>query len=283
MVVGMGSLGGSEMGYASDADLIVVHECHEGVSESDGQAQAVAVVQELLRLLGAAGADGLSVDLDLRPEGKNGPLSRSLTAYAAYYERWALTWEFQALLRARVLTGPPDLAARFTALIDPLRWPEVGLDATRLREVRTMKARVEAERLPRGADPRTHLKLGRGGLADIEWTVQLLQMGHARAVPALRATNTPAGLAAALDGGLVTEEDAATLRQAWDNAARLRNATLLWRGRAADAVPADVREADGVGRIVGREAGTGASLTEAYLKQARRARRIVEALFYGRD
>ena len=283
MVVGMGSLGGSEMGYASDADVIVVHECREGVSEADGQAQAVAVVQELLRLLGASGADGLTVDLDLRPEGKNGPLSRSLTAYAAYYERWALTWEFQALLRARVLIGPADLADRFTALVDPLRWPAAGLDPARTREVRTMKARVEAERLPRGADPRTHLKLGRGGLTDIEWTVQLLQLGHAHAVPALRATNTCAGLAAARDVGLLTEDDAETLRQAWDNAARLRNAALLWRGRPADAVPSDVRDADGVGRIVGREAGTGTSLTEAYLKQARRARRVVEQVFYGRE
>ena len=283
IIVGMGSLGGSEMGYTSDADVLVVHECHEGVEESVGQREAIAVVQELIRLLGSAGPDGLTLDLDLRPEGKNGPLSRSLTAYAAYYERWALTWEFQALLRARPIAGPSELAERFFALVDPLRWPEVGLNATQVRDIRTMKARVEAERLPRGADPRTHLKLGRGGLADIEWTVQLLQLQHAHSEVSLRTTNTPAGLSAARAAGLISSEQADTLDNAWDSAARLRNATLLWRGRAGDAVPGDARDADGVGRIVGRDAGQGASLTEAYLRSARRARRVVESVFYGRE
>jgi glutamate-ammonia-ligase adenylyltransferase len=283
LVVGMGSLGGAELGYGSDADVIIVHRPHEGIAEDVAQRQAIAIVQELVRLVAATGPDPLVLDIDLRPEGKNGPLSRSLTSYAAYYDRWALTWEFQALLRARPIAGDAEVATAYLALIDPLRWRPGGLTATQLREVRTMKARVEAERLPRGADPRTHLKLGRGGLTDIEWTVQALQLQHADTHPELRTPNTVAGLGAAAQLGLVTAEQAETLLAAWTQAARLRNAVLLWKGRPGDAVPGDVREADGVGRIVGREPGTGATLTEAYLRQARRGRAVVDTVFYGHE
>lgn len=281
LVVGMGSLGGREMGYTSDVDAMVVHAPHDGVAEQDAQAQAVAVVQEMKRLAKALGPDGIVMDLDLRPEGKSGPLSRSLVSLRAYYERWALTWEFQALLRARLLAGDPDLGVAFTDLVDPLRYAQGGLDATRLREVRTMKARVESERLPRGADPRTHLKLGRGGLADVEWTAQLLQMRHAHDHPQLRHTGTIPTLKAAARLGLLDEADAQQLMSGWRIAAIIRNAGLLWRGRPAEAVPLDVRDADGVGRIAGRAAGEGASLMESYLRQARRTRAVVDRVFYG--
>lgn len=280
LVVGLGSLGGREMGYASDADVLLVHRGHEGVPDDEAQRQGVAVVQELVRQLAACGPDSLALDADLRPEGKNGPLSRSLASYAVYYERWALTWEFQALLRARPIAGDVDLAADLLALIDPLRYRAAGLTPTQVRDVRTMKARVESERLPRGADPRTHLKLGRGGLTDVEWVVQLLQLRYAAAHPSLQVTGTLAGLAAAQDAGLIEADDAQTLAAAYRMATSLRDAGLLWRGRPVDAVPADVREADGIGRIVGREPGTGASLVEAYLRLARRARAVVERVFY---
>ena len=234
----------------------------------------------MVRLLNALGQDGLTMDLDLRPEGKNGPLSRSLTSFSTYYERWAQVWEFQALLRARCVAGDPDLAAEFIALIDPLRYPVNGLTAAQARAVRTMKARVESERLPRGADRRTHLKLGSGGLTDVEWTAQLLQLRHAAREPGLRVANTVAAIDAAAAAGLLETADAAQLRSGWRTAAAVRNAALLWRGRPTDAVPSDVRDADGVGRIVGREPGQGASLIEAYLREARRTRAVVERVFY---
>ena len=280
LVVGMGSLGGLEMGYASDGDVLIVHRAADGVPEDVGQRQAVLVVQEMVRLLKALGQDGLTMDLDLRPEGKNGPLSRSLTSFRTYYERWAQVWEFQALLRARWVAGDPDLAADFIALIDPLRYPVNGLTAAQTRAVRTMKARVESERLPRGADRRTHLKLGIGGLTDVEWTAQLLQLRHAAREPGLRVANTVEAIDAAAAAGLLQTADAAQLRSGWRTAAAVRNAALLWRGRPTDAVPSDVRDADGVGRIVGREPGQGASLIEAYLREARRTRAVVERVFY---
>jgi glutamate-ammonia-ligase adenylyltransferase len=281
LVVAMGSFGGRELGYASDADVMFVHRPHEGAEDEDVQTRATAIVQDVRKLLASTGQDpALGIDADLRPEGKNGPLVRSLDSYRTYYERWAQTWEFQALLRARPIVGPASLAEDFRKLIDPLRWPQQGLDPTRVREIRTMKARVESERLPRGADPRTHLKLGTGGLTDVEWTVQLQQLMHAHERPSLRVTGTMAALAATGDEGLIAAEDVKALREAWRLGALMRNAGVLWRGRPIEIVPADVRDADGIGRIMGRPAGDAASLGELWRRVARRSRQATDFNFY---
>ena len=282
LIVGMGRLGGSEMGYSSDADVLYVHEPHEGTDDQAAQEAALAVVGELRRLLGAPGSDPpLGLDADLRPEGKSGPMVRSLASYATYYERWSETWEAQALLRARPVAGDPGLGERFTALIDPIRWPAEGLDATQVREVRRLKARMEAERLPRGADRKAHFKLGMGGLSDVEWTVQLLQLQHAHDHEELRTTRTLPALGAAVEVGLVGGEDAVVLREAWSMASLLRNAGMLFRGRPVDSVPSNLREADGVGRIVGMAPQSGLALAESYRRTARHARQVVDRIFYG--
>ena len=281
LVVGMGRFGGGEMGYGSDADVMFVHRADDGVDETDAQKQATLVVQELKRLLGAAGPDPqLVIDADLRPEGKSGPLVRSLAGYAAYYERWSLTWEVQALLRAAPVAGDADLGQAFCDLINPIRWPQGGVSAHGIREIRTLKARMESERLPRGADPKTHFKLGLGGLSDVEWTAQLVQLCDAWQIEGLRTTGTLTALAAAGEAGLIGPADVRTLTQAWTFVSSLRNAAILWRGRPVEALPSDLRDADGIGRIVGREAGQGAELAEVYRRLARRARAAVIFNFY---
>ena len=118
------------------------------------RAAAHAVANEMRRLLQLPTTDPpLLIDADLRPEGKSGPLVRTLASYAAYYRRWSLVWESQALLRAEPVAGDGELGARFIELIDPLRYPAEGLGEDAVREIRRLKARMEAERLPRGADP----------------------------------------------------------------------------------------------------------------------------------
>ena len=281
LVVGMGSLGGGEMGYGSDADVMFVHDPDDGVDETDAQKRATLVFQELRRLLGVAGPDPqLVIDPDLRPEGKRGPMVRSLGAFAAYYEHWSLTWEAQALLRAAPVAGDADLGRAFCDLINPIRWPQGGVPVHAMREIRMLKARMESERLPRGADPKTHFKLGLGGLSDVEWTVQLVQLRHGYEIEGLRTTGTLAALGAAGRAGLIPSADVATMAQAWKFASSLRNASVLWRGRPVDALPSDLRDADGIGRIVGREAGAGEELAEAYRRLARRARAAVDLNFY---
>jgi glutamate-ammonia-ligase adenylyltransferase len=280
-VIGMGRFGGRELAYGSDADVLFVHDPHEGADEGEATRAALAVADELRRLLQIPTADPpLLVDADLRPEGKSGPLVRSFASYAAYYRRWSLVWESQALLRALPVAGDAGLGERFTALIDPLRYPQDGLEEEAVREIRRVKARMETERMPRGADPTTHAKLGRGGLSDVEWTVQLLQLRHAGRLPALRTTGTRPALAAAREAGLIDPEDAGVLDDAWVLATRVRNAVMLVRGRPGDTFPGDGRELAAVGRYLGYPPGHVGDMLEDYRRRTRRARAVVDRLFY---
>ncbi|MET8529113.1 bifunctional [glutamine synthetase] adenylyltransferase/[glutamine synthetase]-adenylyl-L-tyrosine phosphorylase [Micromonospora sp. NPDC005172] len=279
-VIGMGRLGGYESNYLSDADVLFVYDPPAGSSESAASAAAHAVAEELRRLLGMPAPDPpLGVDADLRPEGRQGPLVRSLAAYAQYYARWSRVWEAQALLRARFVCGDADLGTEFEAMIEPVRYPADGLTREQVVEIRRIKARVETERLPRGADPATHTKLGRGGLADVEWAVQLVQLRHAGAVPELRGTRTLDALAAAERAGLVDPADAAEMAAGWSLAAQVRNALMLVRGRAGDQLPRHGVELAGVVRLLGRD-DPGEFLDE-YLRTGRRSRaaaqRVLEA------
>ncbi|MFH8412012.1 bifunctional [glutamine synthetase] adenylyltransferase/[glutamine synthetase]-adenylyl-L-tyrosine phosphorylase [Streptomyces collinus] len=281
-IIGMGRFGGHELSYGSDADVLFVHEPRDGVDEREASQAANKVVSEMRRLLQIPSADPpLLIDADLRPEGKSGPLVRTLTSYEAYYRRWALTWESHALLRAEPVAGDADLGRRFIELIDPLRYPADGLADEAVREIRRLKARMESERLPRGADPKLHAKLGPGGLSDVEWTVQLMQLRHGSAEPGLRTTRTREALAAARAAGLITEEDAATLDEAWVLATRVRNAVMLVRGRAGDTFPSDPRELAAVGRYLGYGPGHVGDMLDGYRRTARRARGVMEELFYG--
>ncbi|RNM14009.1 bifunctional [glutamine synthetase] adenylyltransferase/[glutamine synthetase]-adenylyl-L-tyrosine phosphorylase [Nocardioides pocheonensis] len=281
-VIAMGRYGGYEMGYGSDADVMFVHEPNAGAEPQAAASAAQAVVLELRRLLALPATDPpLEVDADLRPEGKQGPLARTLDSFAAYYAKWSAVWEAQALLRAEPVAGDRALLARFTALIDPLRFPEAGLGADDLVEIRRIKARVDDERLPRGADPATHFKLGRGGLSDVEWTVQVLQLQYAGAVPALRTTKTIEALTAAVAHGLLDEPDAEALEAAWKLASRARNATVLVRGRPSDQLPTDPRERAAVARILGYGPGQTAAMVNDYQRTARRARAVVDRVFWA--
>ncbi|WP_405090629.1 bifunctional [glutamine synthetase] adenylyltransferase/[glutamine synthetase]-adenylyl-L-tyrosine phosphorylase [Micromonospora sp. NBC_01392] len=279
-VIGMGRLGGYESNYLSDADVLFVYDPPPGADESAAgaaSAAAHAIAEELRRLLSAPAPDPpLGVDADLRPEGRQGPLVRSLAAYAQYYARWSKVWEAQALLRARFVCGDADLGAEFEAMVEPVRYPADGLSREQVVEIRRIKARVETERLPRGADPATHTKLGRGGLADVEWAVQLLQLRHAGRLPALRGTRTLDALAAAREAGLLDPDDAAELAAGWTLAAQVRDALMLVRGRAGDQLPRHGVELAGVVRLLGHE-DPGEFLDE-YLRTGRHSRTVVQRI-----
>ncbi len=280
-IVAMGRFGGGELNFGSDADVMFVHEPLDGATGEEASRAAKDVALELRRLLMLPGTDpALEVDAGLRPEGKQGPLTRSLDSYAAYYAKWSAVWEAQALLRASATIGDPDLCARFTELIDPLRFPAGGISDDDVREVRRIKARVDDERLPRGADPTMQLKLGRGGLADVEWTVQLLQMRHAGHVDALRTTRTLEALEAAVAAEVLTRADAQALATAWRTASSLRNAIIQVRGRPSDSLPRDTRERAAVAHIQGYEPGQSDKLVDDYLRVTRRARQVVDRVFW---
>jgi len=279
-VVAVGRLGGAETGYGSDADVLFVMDPEPGAAEPDCQGRAIEIASRTRTLLGQTGPHpALALDADLRPEGRTGPLVRSLAAYRAYYSRWSAPWEAQALLRAFPLAGDPALATRFLQLADSVRYPSGGLSAQQTAQIRRLKARMAAERLPRGADPATEVKLGPGGLSDIEWVVQLVQLRHAADLPALRTTRTLPALRAAEQAGLITAADAGVLVAAWRLAGCIRNAAMLVRGRPLDAIPADPVQRMAVARLLGYPAGRSGELTQDWLRTARRSHAAYERLF----
>jgi len=266
----MGRFGGAELSYASDLDVMVVHE--GGGAEEAALAERAAT--ELRRLLnGPTPAEQIhAVDFDLRPEGKQGPLARSLAGYAHYYERWARTWERQALLRGRFVAGDEGLGARFAEVVRSFMGRTLT-DADE-REIRRLKARIERERIPPGDDPDFHLKLGRGSLSDVEWTVQLLQLRH-------RVFGLP-GTLQALDAleqaGHVASPDAQALRAAYVYCERTRNRLHLVRGTPGDALPV---RSDHLGALARSLGTTGPALRDEYRRVTRRCRTVVERVFYG--
>ena len=271
-VIGMGRFGGGELSYASDLDVLFVYEGET----SEDFAAAERAAEALVRFVkGGTPAERIfDIDADLRPEGRDGPLARSLEGYRTYHRRWALTWERQALLRARVVAGDADLGARFVALVDEVLWG-TPLTDDHVREIRRMKARVERERIPTGDDPQFHLKLGRGSLADVEWTAQLLQLRHRVASP-----GTMAALRRLTEAGAVDSADAAVLREAYRFCEQVRNRWYLVKGAPGDALPARADEQAKLARSFDTSA---AALREEYRRVTRRARRVVERLFYGLD
>ncbi|MEO5678758.1 MAG: hypothetical protein ABIS47_03730 [Acidimicrobiales bacterium] len=270
-VVAMGRLGGRELGFASDLDVVLFHD-ERGAGAT---AEAEAAAGRFLKLFrGRTPAQQVwDLDLNLRPEGKQGRLATSLTGFERYLERWAATWERQALVRGRPCAGDPAVQTWWQEIVDAWVWGRPFTE-DEAREVRRMKARVERERIPAGEDPDFHLKLGRGSLSDVEWTVQLLQLQHGVPGP-----STLPALAALGAAGVIDADDAAVLAKAWRFCEATRNRWFLVKGSPGDSLPT---QADQLGRLARSLDTTGAGRRNDYRRVTRRARAVVEERFYGR-
>ena len=225
----------------------------------------------------------MKVSADLRPEGKMGPLARSIEAWTTYYRRDAQTWEKQALLRARPVVASEAVAAGLREEMDRHRYPSGGLDASARREITRMKARVESERLPRNAEPSRHVKLGRGGMTDVEWSAQILALDHGHEIEGLRTTSTMDQLEAAAEAELITGREARELTKAWDLAWQVRRCLFLWKGREGDVLPSDRNELRALAWLIDGDDCTASDLEERYLRRTRRARIIAERLIFGTE
>ena len=277
MTVAMGRFGGAELGFGSDADVMFVYK--PVVADVNiAQAEAEELVSEIRRLCSDQILE-FELDLDLRPEGKNGPIVRSIDSYASYYKRWAGTWESQALLRARIISGSESLVAEFTKLIDSYRYP-AQIEQSAITEIRRIKARVEVERLPLGADPTRHLKLGRGSISDVEWLVQLLQLRYGFHKPNLKTPHTLQALDELEAAGLIDSTDAVVLKSAWQLSSSIRSAVMLAQNRKTDVLPTDRGQLEAVARLLSYPRGGAAALEQDYLSSTRRARAVFEKLFF---
>ncbi|MFZ4515596.1 MAG: bifunctional [glutamine synthetase] adenylyltransferase/[glutamine synthetase]-adenylyl-L-tyrosine phosphorylase [Acidimicrobiia bacterium] len=275
-IIGMGRLGGGELSYASDIDVLFVTQ------DSSQQAAAEQLATDLLEEISAITPEGQAfrIDLLLRPEGNNGPLARSIDGYREYYARYAATWERQALVRARAVAGDPQLLNAFLDLAHETAF-RPALPEDDRREIRRVKARVERERIPTGEDPQLNLKLGRGGLVDVEFTAQLLQLEHGGNSPHLRVPGTVDALESLRDAGVLGADDADALVEAYRHCERIRNARYLMTGRPIDSLPTVPEDAQKLGRLLGYLDRPQADVREDYKRLTRRARAVVERVFYG--
>jgi len=283
-VIGMGTLAGRELSYASDLDVVFVHRPVAGADPDEASRIAIAVAADVLRSLSAITPDGsaFEIDADLRPEGRSGPLSRSLDGFLAYWERWAEPWEFQALLRTRSVAGDRELGVAFEAEAARRAHPE-RLEEARVVELRRMKARIERERVPARLDPVRHVKLGPGGISDVEWTVQLLQLRHGHRLPALRTASTTAALDALEAAGLLPAADAGHLRDGLRFAVAIRDRQALMRHRDVDVLPEGGDRLERLARALGYGRGGRQELEADWFRHARRVRRVAERELYGME
>jgi glutamate-ammonia-ligase adenylyltransferase len=266
-VIGMGKLGGRELNYSSDVDLLLVAA---NATEPDPR--------PFLELARSA----WRIDLDLRPEGRAGPAVRTLASYLAYWDRWAETWEFQALLKARTVAGDMALGAAFEAEAAARVWGR-PFGADQLRQVRLLKARAEQAVSRQGLADR-ELKRGKGGIRDIEFAVQLLQLVHGRADPQLRSPSTLPALRALAAGGYISAEDAADLDSAYQFLRTVEHRLQLYEDQQVHTLPANPTARTRLARVLGyrdQAAGTALAQFEADRKRHQsRVRWIHERLFF---
>jgi glutamate-ammonia-ligase adenylyltransferase len=275
-VIGLGKLGAAELGYASDLDIIVLFD------PPGARTSALAGVEQLVRMLSSITPEGqaFAVDLKLRPEGKDGPMARTLDSTVQYYKRWAAPWELFALTQARVVAGDRELGQAMITGIREKVWPK-SVDAAYLREIRGMKARLERERAHTASTDALDIKLGPGGLSDIEWTLQLLAVRHALHHRELRQPGVgPVGLAAT-GCGILSGEEGVWLRQAWLLLTRLRNARYLAGARLTDRVPTDSSSLERLATMLAYDSPGAQNLAEDLTRAMRRVRRVHERHFYG--
>jgi glutamate-ammonia-ligase adenylyltransferase len=270
-VVALGRLSGGELSYASDLDVVFVYD---GDPNADVD-EAERLSRELLQFVNGPtpAARIYEIDTDLRPEGRQGVLARTVDGYATYFDRWAEDWDRQAFSRATVIAGDAVLGRQLLERLEPSVWgPGVSPDDE--REIRRMKARIEAERIPIGEDPEFHLKLGRGSLSDIEWTAQLLQLRHG-----IRATGTRQALRRLRDADLLDEDETDHLVEAYEFLGQVRNRLYLVQSAAGDSLPTQPETLAWLARSL-RSSPT--ELRDRYRRVTRRARKVFERRFYGR-
>ncbi|HJY71046.1 MAG TPA: bifunctional [glutamine synthetase] adenylyltransferase/[glutamine synthetase]-adenylyl-L-tyrosine phosphorylase, partial [Streptosporangiaceae bacterium] len=239
-VVAMGKCGARELNYASDVDVIFVAEpTGNGVGdETAALTTASRLAAGLIGVCARSTPEGsiFPVDPNLRPEGRQGPLVRTLASHRAYYERWAKTWEFQALLKARPVAGDMALGQAYSDTFAPLVWQAARREHF-VEDTQAMRRRVEQLLPPRQAG--RELKLGPGGLRDIEFAVQLLQLVHGRTDETLRAPATLPALAALAAGGYVGRADADELTAAYRFLRRTEHLLQLHRLSRTHTLPED--------------------------------------------
>jgi [glutamine synthetase] adenylyltransferase / [glutamine synthetase]-adenylyl-L-tyrosine phosphorylase len=270
-VIGLGKLGAEELNFASDLDLVFVYE-----GEGPGDLRRAGEISE--RVLQWIRDGGWEPDAGLRPEGRSGPLARSFAAYLEYLERYAETWEFQSLLRARFVAGDEGLGRRFCSFAEDLAYPEY-LSLDRSGEILRMRERIERERVRPADAARFHFKLGYGSLADVQFAVELSLMRHGGRHPEVRTPRTFEAIEKLAAARLMEDSVARELGEAFVFLSDVKNALEVDRRVHGEAVPASVEEQTALARRLGYEEYPRQSFLDDYRRITRRARHAMQRVF----
>lgn len=271
-VIGMGKLGARELSFASDLDVVFVYE-GEG---PDDQRRANELAESIMRHVRDAGWE---IDASLRPEGRNGPLARSLAGYLEYWERYAELWEVQALLRVRDVAGDATLGRRFVAAAHDLAFRPNGITIDEIVQIRRMRDRIERERVKPPEATKFHFKLGYGSLADVQFTVEMLLLRHGGDHPAIRTPRTLGAIERLAEHRLVEQSVARELGEAFSTLTDVKDALEVDRRVHAEAVPASPHDQTVLARRLGYEEYPRQSFIDDYLRVTRRCRRAMERVF----
>jgi glutamate-ammonia-ligase adenylyltransferase len=272
-VIAMGKWGGGELSYGSDLDVMYLYD------DESRREWASRIPADLAKVLSGPSRHGAAYELDaeLRPEGRKGPMARSLEGYRRYYEEWAEPWEMLALVKARVAAGDDDLGRTWSEMVDRFVW-RTHLPPDFIRSIREIKARVEKERIPAGEDPDYHLKLGPGGISDVEFLTQLLQLRHGGQTPRLRVPGSLNALDLLAEGEILQPFEQRALSESYLFCTRVRLRLHLQIGRAVDSLPTRADELGSLAASLGFDRAS--ELREEYRRVTRRARNVFESRFY---
>jgi glutamate-ammonia-ligase adenylyltransferase len=258
-ILGMGKLGGRELNFSSDIDLVFVYEEEGETAGPDGGGAGRVGNQEFFRKLGEMLVRGMSesspeghlyrVDLRLRPEGRSGAIACSLRSCELYYESWGQTWERQALIKARPVAGDQALGDAFLRMVAPFVYRQ-SLDLTALDEIRAMKDRINLS-VAQDQRARRNVKLGYGGIREIEFLAQGIQLLHGGKNPWLRETNTLRALHRLAGQGVLADPDYESLVRAYTFLRRLEHRLQIIHDRQTHTLPDDPHEIQGLGRRMG--------------------------------
>ena len=287
-VLGMGKLGGQELNYSSDVDVLFVYGEEGSVSKeppgTGGTSRAVLTNHQFFNRLAEAfiaevsgtAAEGAlyRIDLRLRPEGEAGPLSRSLASYENYYAQWGQTWERMMLIKARGVAGDETRAAEFLEMIQPFRYPR-SINESVLHEAAAMKSRIEQE-VVKASELERNVKLGRGGIREIEFVVQALQLLHAGRQPFLQGAQTLPSLAKLVQYGLLSAEESKMLAAAYCFLRDVEHRLQMEDNLQTHTIPADRLAQDRLAHLMGF--ATLDRFKTAQQAQTRNVRRIFDRL-----
>ncbi len=295
-VIGMGKLGGGELNFSSDIDIIYVYSSDKGETAGlDGKPSSrislhaffVKAAQIINKLISSVTENGIvfRVDMDLRPEGRSGALANSLASMEAYYESWGVSWERAAMIKGRPVAGDAALGEAFMEMIKPFVFRRY-MDFTILEEIKLMKEKVDLSLIKRNPDA-VDVKLGAGGIREIEFFCQALQLVHAGKDETVRGKNTLETIENLSEGGYIKKDEARTLCDNYIFLRNLEHRIQIVDGRQSQAVPARPDELERLARMMGfadsggRKAGR--FFWDEYRERTGAVHEIYRSLFYKEE